>query len=99
MGFRFFRRFRILPGITLNLSRSGPSISAGPRGLKVTVGPKGKRFTAGIPGTGAFYTKTEKCGEKANDMPHATNGRFLRVLFYVLLTVLVFFIVKEMLAH
>ncbi|WP_459939643.1 DUF4236 domain-containing protein [Desulfonatronum parangueonense] len=27
MAFRFFRRFRVAPGITLNLSKSGPSLS------------------------------------------------------------------------
>jgi hypothetical protein len=32
MGFRFFRRVKILPGVTLNLSRSGPSIPVGPLG-------------------------------------------------------------------
>ncbi|MGD0884909.1 MAG: DUF4236 domain-containing protein [Thermodesulfovibrionales bacterium] len=98
MGFRFFRRFRILPGITLNLSRSGPSVSIGPRGMKVTYGPKGKRQTVGLPGTGLFYTETEKY-DAAKDVPPGTNGRFLRVLFYVMLAVFVFFIVKVMLAH
>lgn len=57
MGFRFFKRIRIAPGVTLNLSRSGGSISVGPRGAKITVGPTGTRATAGIPGTGLFYTK------------------------------------------
>ncbi len=57
MGFRFFRRFRIAPGITLNLSKSGPSVSMGPRGAKVTVGPGGVRKTLGLPGTGLHYTQ------------------------------------------
>ncbi len=58
MGFRFFRRMKILPGLTLNLSKSGPSLSFGPRGAKVTVGRRGVRRTVGIPGTGLFYTTT-----------------------------------------
>lgn len=53
---RFWRRKQILPGVSLNFSKSGPSISLGPRGLHFTVGPRGTRFTAGIPGTGLFYT-------------------------------------------
>jgi len=57
MGFRFWRRFTIVPGITLNLSKSGGSLSFGPRGAKFTIGPRGSRVTAGIPGTGLFYTK------------------------------------------
>ncbi len=56
MGFRFWRRIRIAPGVTLNLSKSGGSLSFGPRGAKFTVGPRGKRVTVGLPGTGLFYT-------------------------------------------
>ena len=57
MAFRFWRRFKIAPGVTLNLSKSGGSLSFGPRGGKLTVGPRGVRATAGLPGTGLFYTK------------------------------------------
>jgi tetratricopeptide (TPR) repeat protein len=58
MGFRFFRRIKLAPGVTLNLSKSGGSLSFGPRGAKVTIGPRGQRATVGIPGTGIFYTTT-----------------------------------------
>jgi hypothetical protein len=58
MGFRFWRRVRIAPELTLNLSKSGGSISFGPRGAKFTVGGRGKRATVGLPGTGLFYTST-----------------------------------------
>jgi len=57
MGWRFFRRVKLLPGVTLNLSRSGPSVSVGPRGLKATFGPRGTRTTVGLPGTGISYTE------------------------------------------
>jgi len=56
MSFRFWRRVRIAPGVTLNLSKSNASLSFGPRGAKYTVSPRGNRATAGIPGTGLFYT-------------------------------------------
>ena len=58
MSFRFWRRIRIAPGVTLNLSKSVGSLSFGVRGAHFTVGPHGKRVTAGIPGTGLFYTNT-----------------------------------------
>ena len=58
MSFRFWKRIKLAPGVTLNLSKSGGSLSFGPRGAKFTVGPHGKRVTAGIPGTGLFYTTT-----------------------------------------
>jgi len=58
VAFRFWRRIRLAPGVTLNLSKSGGSLSFGPRGAKVTVGRRGVRATAGLPGTGLFYTTT-----------------------------------------
>lgn len=58
MPFRFFRRKQILPGVTLNMSKSGPSLSFGPRGMKHTIGPRGRRTTVGLPGTGLHYTTT-----------------------------------------
>jgi len=56
MSFRFWRRVRLAPGVTLNLSKSTASLSFGPRGAKYTISPRGNRATAGIPGTGLFYT-------------------------------------------
>ena len=35
MPLRFFRRIRIAPGVSVNLSKSGASVSVGPRGAKV----------------------------------------------------------------
>ena len=61
---RFWRRIKIAPGLTLNLSKSGGSLSFGPRGAKYTVGPRGRRATVGIPGTGLFYTQTASGGRR-----------------------------------
>ncbi|MEI4233215.1 DUF4236 domain-containing protein [Roseovarius sp. D22-M7] len=56
MPFRFWRRIRLAPGVTLNLSKSTASLSVGPRGAKYTISPHGNRATAGLTGTGLFYT-------------------------------------------
>jgi hypothetical protein len=56
MAFGFWRRVRLAPGVTLNLSKSNASLSFGPRGAKYTISPRGNRATAGLPGTGMFYT-------------------------------------------
>ena len=56
MPFRFWRRIRLAPGVTLNLSKSTASLSLGPRGAKYTISPRGNRATAGLTGTGLFYT-------------------------------------------
>ena len=62
MGLRLFRRFKIAPGVTINLSKSGLSASAGMRGARVTLGPRGVRRTVGIPGTGVSYTENSSIG-------------------------------------
>ena len=62
MAFRLFRRIKIAPGITINLSKSGLSASAGMRGARVTLGPRGVRRTVGIPGTGVSYSENSAIG-------------------------------------
>ena len=57
MGLRFYRRVSIVPGLRLNLSRSGPSLSIGHRGLWYTIGRESQRVTAGLPGTGMYWTE------------------------------------------
>jgi hypothetical protein len=55
-NFRFYRRVSIFPGLSVNVSKSGPSLTVGMRGAHVTVGGNGIRKTVGIPGTGIYYT-------------------------------------------
>lgn len=55
-SFRFYRRVHIFPGLTVNLSKCGPSLSVGVRGAHVTVDRRGVTRTVGIPGSGIFYT-------------------------------------------
>ncbi len=69
MPFRFWRRIRLLPGVTLNLSKSSASLSFGPRGAKYTISPRGNRATAGLPGTGLFYTMRAPQAGQAADRP------------------------------
>lgn len=57
MGFRFYRRIKLAPGVSLNLGKKGASVSIGPRGAKMTFGPRGTRASVGIPGTGMRYEK------------------------------------------
>jgi len=57
---RFWYSRKIGPGIRLNLSKSGPSLSIGPRGLKLTIGHGQIRRTFGIPGTGLWWTNVQK---------------------------------------
>ncbi|MGH8095517.1 MAG: DUF4236 domain-containing protein [Chthoniobacterales bacterium] len=58
MGFRFRRSISVLPGIRINIGKTGVSVSAGVPGARVTFGGKGARATVGAPGTGMSYTQT-----------------------------------------
>jgi hypothetical protein len=71
MGFRFYRRVRLFPGVSVNLSRSGPSLSVGIRGAHVTVGRRGVTRTVGIPGSGVFWTS--RAGSQTG--AHSALGR------------------------
>ena len=69
MGFRFSRRMRILPGLNLNFSGSGVSLSAGVPGARVTFGPRGTYASAGIPGTGLSYRQRIGGGRSPGSAP------------------------------
>jgi hypothetical protein len=69
MGFRFRRSFRLMPGVRINLSKSGVSTSIGGRGAWFTVGPRGARTTVGIPGTGLSYTSQSAWRKRARVDP------------------------------
>jgi hypothetical protein len=56
MGWTWRRRIRIGPGVRLNLSRTGPSLSIGRHGYTKTYSARGVRTTIGIPGTGLSHT-------------------------------------------
>jgi len=60
MGFRFQKRIKLLPGVTVNLSKSGVSTSLGVTGARVTYGHGKKRTTVGLPGSGVSHTSTTK---------------------------------------
>jgi hypothetical protein len=53
--FRFRKTFSILPGVRINLSKTGVSSSIGGHGATVNVGKNGPMVTLGVPGTGLSY--------------------------------------------
>lgn len=60
---RFHRGMRLLPGVRLNLSKSGPSLSLGVTGARVNLGPQGLRTTVGLPGTGLSMIERKSWGK------------------------------------
>lgn len=78
MGFRFFRRIKIFPGMYINLGKRGASVSLGPRGAKMTIGRTGIKSSVGVPGTGFRYEqkivdfgKTTGSGKSAPRQSHS----------------------------
>lgn len=52
MAIRFRKTKKILPGVKLNLSKSGVSVTAGVKGASINIGKDGVYRNLGIPGTG-----------------------------------------------
>jgi hypothetical protein len=86
MGFRFYRRVRLLPGISVNLSRRGISTSIGVRGAHATIGHGKVRESIGIPGTGLSYVHVDKTSGEgpgaAQPRPRETHVSWIALLAF-----------------
>jgi len=56
MGLRFRKVLKIAPGLWINLSKSGGSLSVGGKGATLNIGRDGVRSTLGVPGSGLSYS-------------------------------------------
>ncbi len=56
MSLRFQKRKKVVPGTSVNLSKSSASISTGIRGARMSLGLRGVRGSVGLPGTGISLT-------------------------------------------
>ena len=70
MGFRFHQSFSIIPGLRLNISKSGLSASIGGAPFTLNISQNGLMGTASVPGTGLSYR--HHFGHSSNDAP--SNG-------------------------
>lgn len=69
MGIRFRRSKQIMPGVSVNISKSGAGVRLGGKGAGVSVNSKGQVTTSvGAPGTGLSYTQTHKLGSEPTDV-------------------------------
>ena len=66
MVLRFRRSVKIAPGVRLNMSKSGPSLSVGGRGATANFSKRGTRTTVGIPGTGLSYTSSSHSANRTS---------------------------------
>ena len=73
MGCNFRKSVKIAPGVKVNFSKRGTSISAGPKGYKVSVNSKGKvHQTTSIPGTGLY--NREQIADLSNKKSNKFSG-------------------------
>lgn len=56
MGFRFRKSLGLAPGVRVNVSEGGLSLSSGVPGATMSLGKNGVRATAGLPGSGLSYS-------------------------------------------
>lgn len=69
MAWRYHKRIQIIPGVRLNLSRSGISTSVGIRGANLTLGKDGVYLNTGLPGTGIYQRQKLSGSFKSGDNP------------------------------
>lgn len=65
MTFRYRKSIKIVPGVKLNLSKSGVSTSLGRRGASVNLGHGRVKSTVGIPGSGVSFSKSTSTTSKS----------------------------------
>ena len=78
MAFRFCKRVKLFPSVSVNLSKAGVTPSVGVPGETVNIGSGKTRTTVGLPGWGLSYTST-------STTPTTTAGPAVRPLVWVLL--------------
>lgn len=88
MSFRFQRRIKILPGLRLNVSKTGISWTVGTRGASVTAREGKLTGNVGVPGTGLSYRKRLDLPDTEQEEPAATEtanrtGVLLVIVFVV----------------
>jgi hypothetical protein len=74
MIMKFRKRIRVLPGVTLNLSKSGISTTVGVRGASVNMNRHGAFLNTGIPGTG-LYDRKKISGRHLGSLSGGSSSR------------------------
>lgn len=74
MAWSYRKRIKIIPGVHLNLSRSGISTSIGVRGANVTFGRSGTYLNTSVPGLGLYNRqKLSGSGNPSNSNPQSND--------------------------
>lgn len=89
MPLRFRKTKTILPGVRLNLSKSGLSTSLGPKGARLNLSKRGLRQTTSIPGTGIYHTQDLTPTKKTRRKLACCPLSLLLLPFYLLSLILI----------
>ncbi len=74
MGFRFRRSKKIAPGVKLNISKSGPSVTFG-KNVKTTIGHGHVTKSVKTPVKGLYYSSTSKAKSGRGKTPNKKSGK------------------------
>lgn len=91
MGWRYRRSVKLFPGLKVNLSKTGTSLSVGGRGATMNIGKRGVRRTLSIPGTGISHVTQRSWGSLPSTSPKPTispSQQQSRVLKWIAIGVL-----------
>ncbi len=80
MTLRFRRSIRLGKFFRLNVGKTGPSLSAGVRGLHAGIGRRGPYMSAGLPGSGLSAQVHAGRGRKQAPAASGLLGLFVMVL-------------------
>jgi hypothetical protein len=91
MGFRFRKSVRLIPGVRLNFSRSGPSVTVGGHGLSTNYSKRGARSTVSLPGTGLSYSKSHTSLQPGATSPIGSIAKVILSLIIVIALLVIIF--------
>ena len=87
MGFRFQKRIRLFKGLTLNLSKTGTSLTIGGRGASINLRDGKATGNIGIPGTGLSYRRKLMDGENASNSKESIDKQSSSELLTIIVVI------------
>lgn len=73
---KYRKRVKLLPGVNLNISKSGISTTIGVKGASVNIGKKGTYLNTGIPGTGLYSRKKISNSKTTSSKKNIDEGKY-----------------------
>jgi hypothetical protein len=70
----FRKKIKILPGVNINISKSGLSTTIGPKGFSVNTGKNGSYLNTGLPGTGLYSRQKLSSSNNFSDQREFVSG-------------------------